>query len=133
MIKLEWFKSVRVHEIQILLRTDTRLLFSNRKIMRTDIFFTRTTKPICNFVNSGRLSLLNVFLTFFLKKSFKVLQNFLKLIEKYVSYTYSFYFIFLHILCYFKKEKMFPPFWAKYLVVIYLELHQQIESDVDIF
>jgi hypothetical protein len=37
---------------QILLRTDTRLVFCNRKIMRTDIFFTRTTKPICicNFV-----------------------------------------------------------------------------------
>ena len=32
-------------------RTDTRLVFYNRKLMRTDIFFTRTTKPICNFVN----------------------------------------------------------------------------------
>ena len=38
---------------QILLRTDTRLVFCNRKLMRTDIFFTRTTKPICNFTNSG--------------------------------------------------------------------------------
>ena len=38
---------------QILLRTDTRLVFCNRKLMRTDIFFTRTTKPICNFANSG--------------------------------------------------------------------------------
>jgi hypothetical protein len=37
---------------QILLRTDTRLIFCNRKLMRTDIFFTRTTKPICNFANS---------------------------------------------------------------------------------
>ena len=37
---------------QIWLRTDTRLVFCNRKLMRTDIFFTRTTKPICNFANS---------------------------------------------------------------------------------
>ena len=37
---------------QILLRTDTRLVFCNRKLMRTDIFFTRTTKLICNFTNS---------------------------------------------------------------------------------
>ena len=37
---------------QILLRTDTRLVFCNRKLMRTDIFFARTTKPICNFANS---------------------------------------------------------------------------------
>jgi hypothetical protein len=37
---------------QVLLRTDTRLVFCNRKLMRTDIFFTRTTKPICNFANS---------------------------------------------------------------------------------
>jgi hypothetical protein len=37
---------------QILLRTDTRLVFCNRKLVRTDIFFTRTTKPICNFANS---------------------------------------------------------------------------------
>jgi hypothetical protein len=37
---------------QILLRTDTRLVFCNRKLMRTDIFFTRTTKHICNFANS---------------------------------------------------------------------------------
>jgi hypothetical protein len=36
---------------QILLRNDTRLVFCNGKLMRTDIFFTRTTKPICNFVN----------------------------------------------------------------------------------
>ena len=27
------------------------MVFCNRKLMRTDIFFTRTTKPICNFVN----------------------------------------------------------------------------------
>ena len=33
----------------------TRLVFCNRKLMRTDIFFTRTTKPICNFANSGVL------------------------------------------------------------------------------
>ena len=26
--------------------------FANRKLMRTDIFFTRTTKTICNFANS---------------------------------------------------------------------------------
>ena len=38
--------------VQILLRTDTRLVFCNRKLMRTDIFFIRTTKPICNFANS---------------------------------------------------------------------------------
>jgi hypothetical protein len=36
---------------QILARTYTRLVFCNKKLMRTDIFFTRTTKPICNFVN----------------------------------------------------------------------------------
>jgi hypothetical protein len=47
----------RVHEIrqsceiwpakfgQILLRTDTRLVFCNRKLMRTDISFTRTPNP----------------------------------------------------------------------------------------
>jgi hypothetical protein len=53
--------SFRVHEMcqswpakfgQILPRTDTRLVFCNRKLMRTDIFFTRATKPICNFANS---------------------------------------------------------------------------------
>jgi hypothetical protein len=37
-----------------LLRTDTRLVFCNRKLMRTDIFLTRTTKPICNFANSAK-------------------------------------------------------------------------------
>ena len=37
---------------RFLLRTDTRLVFGNNKLMRTDIFFTRTTKPICNFANS---------------------------------------------------------------------------------
>jgi hypothetical protein len=37
---------------RFLLRTDTRLVFCNKKLMRTDIFFTRTTKPICNFANS---------------------------------------------------------------------------------
>jgi hypothetical protein len=36
---------------QILLSTDTSMVFCSRKLMRTDIFFTRTTKPICNFVN----------------------------------------------------------------------------------
>jgi hypothetical protein len=41
---------------QILLRTDTRLVFCNRKLMRTDIFFTRTTKPICNFANSAKVT-----------------------------------------------------------------------------
>ena len=35
------------------MRTDTRLVFCNKKLMRTDIFLTRTTKPICNFVNPG--------------------------------------------------------------------------------
>jgi hypothetical protein len=45
----------RVHEIrqqiwpadfeQILLRTNTRLVFCYRKLMKTDIFFTRITKP----------------------------------------------------------------------------------------
>ena len=33
-------------------RTDTRLVFCNRKLMRTDIFFTRANKLICNFANS---------------------------------------------------------------------------------
>jgi hypothetical protein len=28
-----------------------------RKLMRTDIFFTRTTKPICNFANSVEVGL----------------------------------------------------------------------------
>ena len=32
-------------------KDDTRLVFCNGKLMRTDIFFTRTTKPICNFMN----------------------------------------------------------------------------------
>jgi hypothetical protein len=50
------FITIRVHEMpakfgQILLRTDTRLVFCNRKLMRADIFFTRTIKPIYNFVN----------------------------------------------------------------------------------
>ena len=37
---------------QILPRTDTRLVFCHRKLMSTDIIFTRTTKPIsCNFAN----------------------------------------------------------------------------------
>jgi hypothetical protein len=39
---------------QIWLRTDTRLVFCNRKLMKTDILFTRTTKPICNFANFAR-------------------------------------------------------------------------------
>ena len=38
---------------QILIRTDTRLVFCNTKLMRTDIILTRTTKPICNFANSA--------------------------------------------------------------------------------
>ena len=38
---------------QILPRTDTNLVFCNRKLMRTDILFTRTTKPSCNFENSA--------------------------------------------------------------------------------
>ena len=49
---------------QILLRTDTRLIFCNRKLMRTDIFFTRTTKPICNFANSALLFPLRCFFLF---------------------------------------------------------------------
>ena len=40
--------------VQILLRTDRSLVFCNRKLMRTDIIFTRTTKPICHFVNPAR-------------------------------------------------------------------------------
>ena len=37
---------------QILPRTDTRLVFCHRKLMSTDIIFTRATKPIsCNFAN----------------------------------------------------------------------------------
>jgi len=34
-------------------RTDTRLVFCNRKLMRTDIFFIRTTKSTFKFVNTG--------------------------------------------------------------------------------
>ena len=48
---------------QILISTDTRLVFCNRKLMRTDIVLTRTTKPICNFANSvhcGNRSFLEV-------------------------------------------------------------------------
>ena len=41
---------------QILPRTDTSLVFCNRKLMRTDILFTRTTKPTCNFVNPANWS-----------------------------------------------------------------------------
>ena len=33
-----------------------KLVFCNRKLMSTDIFFSRTTKPICNFVNPGNIS-----------------------------------------------------------------------------
>jgi hypothetical protein len=36
---------------KILLRPDIKSVFCNRKLMKTDIFFTRTTKHICNFVN----------------------------------------------------------------------------------
>ena len=36
---------------KILLRTDTRLVYCNRILMRTDIFFTRTSKSISNIVN----------------------------------------------------------------------------------
>ena len=32
-------------------RTDTWLVFYNRKLLRTDNFFTRIAKPICNFPN----------------------------------------------------------------------------------
>ena len=35
-----------------LIRTDKWLVFCNRKLMRTDIILTRTTKPICNFAIS---------------------------------------------------------------------------------
>ena len=40
---------------QIFQKTDTRLVFCNRILMRTDIFFTRITKPICNFANSAAI------------------------------------------------------------------------------
>ena len=30
---------------------DTRLVFSNSKLMKTNIFFTRIIKPICNVIN----------------------------------------------------------------------------------
>jgi hypothetical protein len=43
---------IRVREIVSPVRSDTRLVFCNRKLMRTDIILTRTTKPICNFTNS---------------------------------------------------------------------------------
>ena len=36
---------------KILLRADTRLVFCNWKLMRTDMLFTRTANLICNFVN----------------------------------------------------------------------------------
>ena len=39
--------------------------FCNRKLMRTDIFFTRTTKPICNFVNPVILFLNLLILAYF--------------------------------------------------------------------
>ena len=39
------------------IRTDTKLVFYNRKLMRTDIILTRTTKPICNFANSAMIYL----------------------------------------------------------------------------
>jgi hypothetical protein len=42
------------HYYQQNFMTDTRLVFCNRKLMRTDIFCTRTTKPICNFMNPGK-------------------------------------------------------------------------------
>ena len=32
-------------------RIETRLVFCNRKLTQADIFFTRSTKHICNFVN----------------------------------------------------------------------------------
>jgi hypothetical protein len=35
---------------QIIIRTDTRLVFSIKKLMRTDIVFTRTTKDIWYFL-----------------------------------------------------------------------------------
>jgi hypothetical protein len=35
-------------------RTDTSLVFCNRILMRTDILFTRTTKPTCNFANPAQ-------------------------------------------------------------------------------
>ena len=43
---------IRVREIVSPVGSDTRLVFCNRKLMRTDIILTRTTKPICNFTNS---------------------------------------------------------------------------------
>jgi hypothetical protein len=46
-------KSIKRYIFIQLTTTDTRLVFCNRKLMRTDIFFTRTTKPICIFANSG--------------------------------------------------------------------------------
>ena len=39
-------------DLRTIERSPTRLVFCNRKLMRTDIFFTRTTKTICNFANS---------------------------------------------------------------------------------
>jgi hypothetical protein len=36
---------------ELFVRTDTWLVFYNRKLLRTDNFFTRITKPICNFPN----------------------------------------------------------------------------------
>jgi hypothetical protein len=38
----------------------TRLVFCNRKLLRIDIFFTRTNKLICNFVNKQVFSLYRV-------------------------------------------------------------------------
>ena len=45
---------------EILPRTDTSFVFCNRKLMRTDILFTRTTKRICSFVNPAVLLWLTV-------------------------------------------------------------------------
>jgi hypothetical protein len=41
------YKNITTRNVLFFFRC--RLVFCNRKLMRTDIFFTRTTKPICNF------------------------------------------------------------------------------------
>jgi hypothetical protein len=45
---------------QIWPRTDTSLVFCNRKLMRTDILFTRTTKHTCNFAHSEFVSMYTI-------------------------------------------------------------------------
>ena len=70
---------------QILLRTDTRLVFCIRKLMKTDILFTRTTKHIFNFVNPGKFLLkITVTLKLYFNLTLTVARNtFLTNLDKF--------------------------------------------------